>query len=91
MACFAGSVFYVCTRGYFGGLEWGEFFSIVVRFYVFFMLFSMFSLLLTLIPLGFQNANTLFSVLSFLSSCTAMIFICSVNIGLTVLLTRMAL
>lgn len=37
---------------------------ILGRFYVCFLMFSIPALLLTLVPLGFQNASTLFSFLS---------------------------
>ncbi|MCP1507504.1 ABC-2 type transport system permease protein [Pseudomonas marginalis] len=60
------SAFYVFTRNYFGVMEVAEFLTVLVRFYICFLLFSIPSLLLTLIPIGFQNANTLFSILSFL-------------------------
>ena len=65
MAVVYCSVFYLCTRLYFGAMEWGELFAIVGRFYVCFLLFSVPSLLLTLVPMGFQNTNTVFSILSF--------------------------
>lgn len=60
------SVFYVFTRLNFGAMGWEEFFVIVGRFYSCFLLFSIPALLLTLTPMGFQNTNTVFSVLSFL-------------------------
>jgi ABC-2 type transport system permease protein len=60
------SVFYTFTRLYFGGMEWFELATVIGRFYVCFLLFSTLSLLLTLIPMGFQNTNTVFSILSFL-------------------------
>lgn len=59
------TVFYGLTRGYFGEMGFSELVVIVVRFYVCFLLFSIPSLLLTLIPVSFQNTNTLFSILSF--------------------------
>ena len=58
------SVFYVLTRGYFGLMVLEEWLVIVGRFYMCFLLFSTPSLLLTLVPIGFQNTNTLFSILS---------------------------
>ncbi|MGR3889146.1 ABC transporter permease [Pseudomonas sp. 1152_12] len=58
------SVFYVFTRNPFGGGSVVEYLIIVVRFYVCFLLFSVPSLLLTLVPLGFQNTSTVFSMLS---------------------------
>lgn len=59
------AVFYVSTRGHYGVMGMMELFIIVGRFYICFLMFSIMSLLLTLIPLGFQNANTVFSILSF--------------------------
>ncbi|MCS3512581.1 ABC transporter permease [Pseudomonas grimontii] len=59
------TAFYVSTRNYYGVMGVAEFFVIVGRFYVCFLMFSIMSLLLTLIPLGFQNAHTAFSILSF--------------------------
>lgn len=59
------SVFYILTRSFSGSLSGSsEYLIVVVRFYICFLLFSIPSLLLTLIPLGFQNASTVFSVLS---------------------------
>ena len=58
------SVFYVLTRNPFGAAGIAEYLIIVVRFYVCFLLFSIPSLLLTLVPLGFQNASTVFSMSS---------------------------
>lgn len=58
------SVFFVFTRGSFGYAGGAEYLVIVGRFYVCFLLFSVPSLLLTLIPLGFQSASTVFSMLS---------------------------
>lgn len=59
------AVFYVLTKVYFGSIELSEFFTVVGRFYICFLLFSVFSLLLTLVPMGFQNTSTLFSAVSF--------------------------
>lgn len=58
------SVFYVITRTSSGHVSGAEYLVIVVRFYVCFLLFATPSLLLTLIPFGFQNASTVFSILS---------------------------
>ncbi|TFY86799.1 ABC transporter permease [Pseudomonas kairouanensis] len=60
------TVFYCFTRPYFGPLAVAEFFDVLARFYTCYVLFSAISLLFTLIPMGFQNTNTAFSVLSFL-------------------------
>lgn len=58
------TVFYVLTRYSFGVFNGAEYLVVVVRFYVCFLIFSIPSLLLTLVPLGFQNASTVFSMLS---------------------------
>lgn len=60
--CFA---FYGLTRFYRGSPDWIELLTVLASFYVCFLLFSIPALLLTLAPVGFQNASTLFSVLSF--------------------------
>lgn len=59
------SAFYVLTRPYFGVMGFAEWGLVVGRFYICFLLFSTPALLLTLIPMGFQNTNTVFSILSF--------------------------
>lgn len=59
------SVFYGLTRGYVGLMGLAEWMTIVGRFYICFLLFSIPSLLLTLAPIGFQNTHTLFSMFSF--------------------------
>ncbi|MBM9484930.1 ABC transporter permease [Pseudomonas sp. ICBG1301] len=59
------SVFYVLTRSHFGLMSLTEWVVIVGRFYICFLLFSTPSLLLTLIPIGFQNTSTVFSIFSF--------------------------
>lgn len=58
------TVFYVLTRYSSGVFNGAEYLVVVVRFYVCFLIFSIPSLLLTLVPLGFQNASTVFSMLS---------------------------
>lgn len=65
MAVIYCSVFYVSTRFYFGAMSGLEFLSVLARFYVCFILFSTPALLLTLIPMGFQNTHTLLSIVSF--------------------------
>lgn len=70
-------VFYVLTRVYFGEVSFVEFIVVAGRFYICFLLFSIPSLLLTLVPLGFQNANTVFSVLSFLMLALGIVSISS--------------
>lgn len=57
--------FYLLTRPAFGPLLAGEALDIVVRFYVCFLLFCIPGLLLTLLPVTFQNANTCISIASF--------------------------
>jgi ABC-2 type transport system permease protein len=58
-------VFYMLTCFNFGGFEMVQFFLIFFRFYLSFMLFCVPGLLLALLPINFQNANTIFSVVSF--------------------------
>lgn len=57
--------FYCLTRPAFGPLDVGEALQITTRFYVCFLLFCIPGLLLTLLPITFQHANTCFSVASF--------------------------
>lgn len=57
--------FYAITHIVFGPASFIEFCIVLARFYVCFVLFSSLALLLTLIPLSFQNTNTLFSIVSF--------------------------
>jgi ABC-2 type transport system permease protein len=70
------AVFYGLTRSYFGMMAFSELVVIVARFYMCFLLFSVPALLLTLIPVGFQNTNTLFSIVSF---CMLALGIASLN------------
>ncbi|MFL1386697.1 ABC transporter permease [Pseudomonas tritici] len=58
------TVFYVLTRYSFGVFNGAEYWVVVVRFYVCFLIFSIPALLLTLVPLGFQSASTVFSMSS---------------------------
>ncbi|WP_339467593.1 ABC transporter permease [Pseudomonas sp. EL_65y_Pfl1_R83] len=58
------TVFYVLTRHSLGVFNGAEYLTVVARFYICFLIFSIPSLLLTLVPLGFQNASTVFSMLS---------------------------
>ncbi|KMT57181.1 cation-translocating P-type ATPase [Pseudomonas fildesensis] len=71
------SAFYGLTRFYFGVMGFSEFATIVGRFYICFLLFSIPSLLLTLIPMGFQNANTVFSIVSFVMLALGVVSISS--------------
>lgn len=59
-------IFYGLTRPAFGPVLLSEVFIIMGRFYVCFLLFSIPGLLLTLPPLTFQNANTGYSIISFI-------------------------
>jgi ABC-2 type transport system permease protein len=59
------SVFYLSTHPPFGAPNWLDFFNILIRFYLCYILFCTPGLLLTLAPLNFQNANTLISIVSF--------------------------
>ena len=59
------ATFYCLTRPAFGSLFIEEILFISGRFYLCFLLFSIPGLLLTLPPITFQNANTLFSIAAF--------------------------
>lgn len=60
-----GVVFYLMTHFVFGPVDFYELGTVLVRFYICFVLFSIPSLLMALVPVSFQNANTMFSVASF--------------------------
>ncbi len=77
------SVFYLLTRQ--SSFDLTEYVVILGRFYVCFLLFSIPSLLLTLVPVGFQNANTLFSILSLAMLALGIISIGSVSPTLVVI------
>lgn len=76
------SVFYFFT---YGCLDVPTLFIVAGRFYVCFLIFSIPSLLLTLLPLGFQNANTVFSMLSLMMLALGIVSVSSVNPVLNVL------
>lgn len=57
--------FYLMTRLPFGAYSVNEALIIAVRFYSCFILFCIPGLLITLLPLNFQTANTVFSISSF--------------------------
>lgn len=61
-----GLIFYLMTRLSFGGYSLFEAIYVLMRFYCCFVLFCIPGVLLTLLPLNFQSANTLFSIISFL-------------------------
>lgn len=73
------SVFYLLTRYSFGAVDIAEYLVIVGRFYVCFLLFSIPALLLTLVPVGFQNASTVFSMLSLGMLALGIVSISSLN------------
>ncbi|MBN2978571.1 ABC transporter permease [Pseudomonas lactucae] len=73
------SVFYVMTRHSSGVAGLAEYLVIVGRFYVCFLLFSIPALLLTLVPVGFQNASTVFSMLSLTMLALGIVSIGSLN------------
>lgn len=73
------SVFYLLTRHYTGFIDFTEYLFIVGRFYICFLLFSVPSLLLTLVPLGFQNTSTVFSMLSLAMLALGIVSIGTVN------------
>lgn len=57
--------FYLLTKMFFGKLQASELFDIVVRFYACFLIFCTIGLILTLLPINFQNSSTIFSILLF--------------------------
>lgn len=70
LACSLLSIFYCAglylgTRLLFGDYDFEEFIAIFVRYYVCFILFCSMGLLIALLPLNFQNTNTLLSIGSF--------------------------
>lgn len=65
IAAFYCISFYLLTRPFFGTYDASEFLNILMRFYVVFCMFCSGALILVLLPLTFQNANTLFSILLF--------------------------
>lgn len=58
------AVFYAGTFFSFGAFNLYQFFEILLRFYICFIIFGTPALLLTLLPINFQTANTLFSIAS---------------------------
>ncbi len=59
------AAFYVMTCFSFGGFEVAEFLLVFSRFYICYVLFCVPGILLSLLPVSFQNANTIFSMTSF--------------------------
>ncbi|VVP49982.1 hypothetical protein PS862_05340 [Pseudomonas fluorescens] len=59
------AIFYVLTYFPFGSFDPCTFLTILSRFYICYILFSVPGILLTLLPINFQNANTIFSITSF--------------------------
>jgi ABC-2 type transport system permease protein len=60
------TTFYILTCFSFGSFETPELLIILSRFYICYVLFSIPGSLLTLLPINFQNANTFFSIASFI-------------------------
>lgn len=60
-----GVVFYGVTYFPFGSFEVYDFLVILFRYYLCFMFFCIFGILLSLLPMNFQNANTAYSITSF--------------------------
>ncbi|MCU1735886.1 MULTISPECIES: ABC transporter permease [Pseudomonas] len=58
-------VFYLTTRPSFGTYSILELLDIISRFYICYLLFCSIGICFSLLPLNFQNANTLFSIFSF--------------------------
>ena len=59
-------IFYIFTKPNSGTFSRMELLSIVYRCYICFLLFNTLGLLITALPLTFQNANTVLSIISFL-------------------------
>ncbi|SEM45324.1 ABC-2 type transport system permease protein [Pseudomonas sp. ok272] len=59
------TVFYLLTRFSFETTDNGNYWTITGRFYICYLLFCIPGALLTLAPMNFQNANTVFSISSF--------------------------
>lgn len=59
-------IFYTLTKSYRNELQMAELLNITLRFYACFLIFCSMGLMLTLAPLNFQNANTIFSILLFI-------------------------
>ncbi|NUT78560.1 ABC transporter permease [Pseudomonas sp. C1C7] len=60
------STFYLVTKPPFGNYDLPEALTIIFRFYICFLMFCSFGVIFTLLPINFQNSNTLLSVCSFL-------------------------
>ena len=59
------AIFYALSYFRFGSFDIYEFLTIISRFYTCYLLFSVPGILLTLLPINFQNASTIFSIASF--------------------------
>lgn len=59
------STFYLTTKFPFGGYSIDELLTIVLRFYICFVMFCSLGVIFTLLPINFQNSNTLLSIFSF--------------------------
>lgn len=57
--------FYFLTKPPFGNFEFEEILSITIKFYICFIMFCSLGAIFTLLPVNFQNSNTLLSVFSF--------------------------
>lgn len=57
--------FYLATKLPFGTYDTNELLTIIFRFYICFIMFCSLGVVFTLLPINFQNSNTLLSVLSF--------------------------
>ncbi|NWA03853.1 ABC transporter permease [Pseudomonas gingeri] len=59
------SVFYLATRLPFGAYSLLELLNIISKFYICYLLFCSIGIFFSLLPINFQNTNTLFSIFSF--------------------------
>jgi phosphoglycerol transferase MdoB-like AlkP superfamily enzyme len=59
------AAFYLTTKLPFGDYDPGELLDIALRFYICFIMFCAFGAAFSLLPINFQNSNTLLSIFSF--------------------------
>ena len=59
------ATFYLTTKFPFGNYNLNELLNITLRFYVCFIMFCTFGAVFSLLPINFQNSNTLLSIFSF--------------------------
>ena len=65
--------FYLSTRLYSGPYSPTEFLTILINFYICYLFFCSLGLILTLLPINFQNANTLLSMAAAETECNTLL------------------